>query len=76
MRQGARLDKREWLCTAAQGMLTGYKVLAFTQIVAGPTATKLMVEMGAEVIRWSRRPGDPARLNPVLRNGRSAYFST
>ena len=60
---------------AAHGMLTGYKVLDFTQIVAGPTATKLMAEMGAEVIKVEQAPkGDPARLNPVLRNGRSAYF--
>ncbi len=60
---------------AAHGMLTGYKVLDFTQIVAGPTATKLMAEMGAEVIKVEQSPkGDPARLNPVLRNGRSAYF--
>jgi crotonobetainyl-CoA:carnitine CoA-transferase CaiB-like acyl-CoA transferase len=57
------------------GMLTGYKVLDFTQIVAGPTTTKLMAEMGAEVIKVEQAPkGDPARLNPVLRNGRSAYF--
>ena len=27
------------------GMLTGYKGLDFTQIVAGPTTTKLMAEM-------------------------------
>ena len=57
------------------GMLNGYKVLDFTQIVAGPTTTKLMAEMGAEVIKVEQSPkGDPARLNPVLRNGRSAYF--
>ena len=57
------------------GMLSGYKVLDFTQIVAGPTTTKLMAEMGAEVIKVEQAPkGDPARLNPVLRNGRSAYF--
>lgn len=56
-------------------LLTGYKVLDFTQIVAGPTTTKLMAEMGAEVIKVEQAPqGDPARLNPVIRKGRSAYF--
>src|SRR5215510_13488271 len=60
---------------SAPGMLTGYKVLDFTQIVAGPTTTKLMAEMGAEVIKVEQSPkGDPARLNPVIRKGRSAYF--
>lgn len=59
----------------SQGLLTGYKVLDFTQIVAGPTTTKLMAEMGAEVIKVEQGPkGDPARLNPVIRKGRSAYF--
>jgi crotonobetainyl-CoA:carnitine CoA-transferase CaiB-like acyl-CoA transferase len=57
------------------GLLAGYKVLDFTQIVAGPTTTKLMAEMGAEVIKVEQAPkGDPARLNPVVRKGRSAYF--
>ncbi len=60
---------------AGGSLLTGYKVLDFTQIVAGPTTTKLMAEMGAEVIKVEQAPkGDPARLNPVLRKGRSAYF--
>jgi crotonobetainyl-CoA:carnitine CoA-transferase CaiB-like acyl-CoA transferase len=60
---------------AGGGLLAGYKVLDFTQIVAGPTTTKLMAEMGAEVIKVEQAPkGDPARLNPVLRQGRSAYF--
>jgi CoA:oxalate CoA-transferase len=59
----------------AGSLLSGYKVLDFTQIVAGPTTTKLMAEMGAEVIKVEQAPyGDPARLNPVLRKGRSAYF--
>lgn len=60
---------------SAKALLAGYKVLDFTQVVAGPTATKLMAEMGAEVIKVEQAPyGDPARLNPVIRKGRSAYF--
>jgi crotonobetainyl-CoA:carnitine CoA-transferase CaiB-like acyl-CoA transferase len=60
---------------AGGDLLAGYRVLDFTQIVAGPTTTKLMAEMGAEVIKVEQAPkGDPARLNPVLRKGRSAYF--
>ena len=58
-----------------RGMLAGYKVLDFTQIVAGPTTTRLMAEMGAEVIKVEQAPaGDPARQNPVWKKGRSGYF--
>ena len=32
-------------------VLDGYTVLDFTHALAGPTATRLMVEMGAEVIK-------------------------
>ena len=57
------------------GMLAGYTVLDFTQIVAGPTTTRLMAEMGAEVIKVEQAPaGDPARQNPVWKKGRSGYF--
>ena len=35
-------------------VLDGFKALDFTQFVAGPTVTKLMAEMGAEVIQVER----------------------
>ena len=56
-------------------VLEGYKVLDFSQIVAGPTCTLMMAEMGAEVIKVELAPaGDGARLGPVVRDGRSGYF--
>jgi crotonobetainyl-CoA:carnitine CoA-transferase CaiB-like acyl-CoA transferase len=56
-------------------ILAGIKVLDFTQYLAGPTVTRLMAEMGAEIIKVERAPGgDPARLLPIVKNGRSAYF--
>jgi crotonobetainyl-CoA:carnitine CoA-transferase CaiB-like acyl-CoA transferase len=60
---------------SASGMLSGVKVLDFTQYLAGPTVTRLMAEMGAGIIKVEQAPmGDPARLLPVVKNGRSAYF--
>ena len=56
-------------------VLDGYKVLDFSQIVAGPTCTLMMAEMGAEVIKVELAPaGDGARLGPVAIEGRSGYF--
>ena len=56
-------------------VLDGYKVLDFSQIVAGPTCTLMLAEMGAEVIKVEMAPaGDPSRGAQVLINGRSGYF--
>src|SRR5690348_9560922 len=56
-------------------VLEGYKVLDFTQFVAGPTVTRLMAAMGAEVIKVELAPdGDRARLIPYVRDNRSGYY--
>src|ERR1700676_2688384 len=56
-------------------VLDGYKVLDFSQVLAGPTVTRLMAEMGAEVIKLELPPGgDRSRHLPFLRDGRSGYY--
>ena len=61
--------------TGLKHILDGYTVLDFTQVLAGPTVTRLMAEMGAEIIKVELAPnGEISRSLPYLRNGRSAYF--
>jgi CoA:oxalate CoA-transferase len=56
-------------------ILDGYKVLDFTQFIAGPTTTRLLAQMGAEVIKVEIAPdGDRTRGLPYIRDNRSAYF--
>ena len=56
-------------------ILKGIKVLDFSQYLSGPTVTRLMMEIGAEIIKVERAPGgDPSRLLPAIKDGRSAYF--
>ncbi len=58
-----------------QHLLSGYKVLDFTQVLAGPTVTRLMAEMGAEIIKVEMMPnGEISRSLPFMKEGRSAYF--
>src|SRR5262245_51472104 len=61
--------------TKPQHLLSGYKVLDFTQVLAGPTVTRLMAEMGAEIIKVEMMPhGEISRGLPFLQDGRSGYF--
>jgi len=62
-------------------MLQGYRVLDFTQFVAGPTCTRILGEMGAEVIKVELAPGgDRVRsggyrpIQPEFKNAQSTYF--
>jgi crotonobetainyl-CoA:carnitine CoA-transferase CaiB-like acyl-CoA transferase len=56
-------------------VLDGFRVLDITQFIAGPTATRFLAQMGADVIKLEIAPtGDRARLLPLLKDGRSSHF--
>src|ERR1051326_8815227 len=56
-------------------ILEGVRVLDFTQYLAGPTVTRLMAELGADIVKIEQAPGgDPSRYLPFMGDGRSAYF--
>lgn len=56
-------------------IMEGYRILDFTQFLAGPTCTRLLAEMGADIIKVELMPkGDPSRTLPLIKNNRSAYY--
>jgi crotonobetainyl-CoA:carnitine CoA-transferase CaiB-like acyl-CoA transferase len=60
---------------APRHILDGYKVLDFTQFIAGPTATRIMAAMGAEIVKLEIAPaGDRTHVLPYLKDGRSGYY--
>lgn len=56
-------------------ILDGVRVVDMTQYLAGPTVTRLLAEMGADIVKIEQAPyGDPSRTFAIIKDGRSGYF--
>jgi crotonobetainyl-CoA:carnitine CoA-transferase CaiB-like acyl-CoA transferase len=56
-------------------VMDGYRVLDFSQFVAGSVAGRLLAEIGAEVIKVEIAPGgDGSRVHANFKGNRSAFF--
>jgi crotonobetainyl-CoA:carnitine CoA-transferase CaiB-like acyl-CoA transferase len=60
---------------AARGVLNGLRVLEIGHFVAAPFATRLLADLGADVIKIEPRSGDPARQWGEQLGGHSLWWS-
>jgi CoA:oxalate CoA-transferase len=65
----AEVDERN-----ATGSLHGLRVLDFSTTIAGPHCTRMLADVGAEVIKIEAADGETMRIRPPLRNGCSSLF--
>ncbi len=56
------------------GPLAGIRVLDFTNMLSGPYCTRLLADLGAEVIKVEPPAGDHNRTRRPVRNGSSSFF--
>src|SRR5256712_13291153 len=56
------------------GSFAGLRVLDFSTTIAGPHCTRMLADMGAEVIKVESVEGETMRTRPPVRNGFSSAF--
>src|ERR1700676_3530693 len=58
----------------ATGSFQGLRVLDFSTTIAGPHCTRMLADMGAEVIKIEQAEGETMRNRPPVRDGFSSLF--
>src|SRR3984893_16538137 len=58
----------------ATGSFHGLRVLDFSTTIAGPHCTRMLADMGAEVIKIEQAEGETMRNRPPVRDGFSSLF--
>src|SRR2546421_12393263 len=56
------------------GSFAGLRVIDFSTTIAGPHCTRMLADMGAEVIKIESAEGETMRTRPPLRQGCSTAF--
>lgn len=57
-------------------LLDGVRIVDFTQYLSGPSATRMLAELGADVIKVEYGPrGDPSRTLPFVAGNSSSYYT-
>jgi crotonobetainyl-CoA:carnitine CoA-transferase CaiB-like acyl-CoA transferase len=56
------------------GSFAGLRVLDFSTTIAGPHCTRMLADLGAEVIKIESSEGETMRIRPPVRNGCSTAF--
>src|ERR1700742_3607029 len=56
------------------GCFAGLRVIDFSTTIAGPHCTRMLADVGAEVIKIEAAEGETMRTRPPVRNGCSSLF--